>query len=251
MASTGGKVPEVSIDEALRLFLAIACPGGVPAEAEEALVAVVKQRVAEDRPAWAHASGEPVGGPSPHAPGQPAPAAPAPYSQIKAQAVQSAQAEDVPGDPEERYFHDRKQEAMARVAERRSEEREAAARERLARERLAGAAGRTLRVAAPEHRSDESRVLAPGRPSMLAPARKPRRREQRPRRAPEPRRPVRHSKRVALRTDDATLAVPERSTRGLEVTAHAPGVAAHAPGLAVDESRDSGPSKRRNGLEVE
>ncbi len=52
------KAPDVSIDEALRLFLSIAYPQGLPEGAdEEQLMNLLRDKVALDRPEWGRASG--------------------------------------------------------------------------------------------------------------------------------------------------------------------------------------------------
>jgi hypothetical protein len=118
------EVPPVSIDEAIELFLAITCPGGIPEGVDrEVLVGMLRERIAADRPEWAAASAPP-----------PAVAPPAPdvgYAQRKAEAIARAQGAEVPSDPTERYLEERRQEAHRNRALRHEEAEEEATRQRL------------------------------------------------------------------------------------------------------------------------
>lgn len=134
MSKSKKSVPGVAIDEALELFLAAACPQGLP-EGEERvrLLAALRKKVAADRPEWAAAS------PSPDSGDEPAPeAAPPPgYSQVKAEIAEQAREEPIPTTPEERFFYLRDKEAQAERERRKEEEREEQAREGLRQKALA------------------------------------------------------------------------------------------------------------------
>jgi hypothetical protein len=253
VSSHDGKVPEVSLDEALRLFLAIAYPQGLPAEVEQELAAAVKARVAVDRPEWAQASAETqAGAPAaassvPAAPEAQAQAAGASYSQIKAHVAQVAQADEIPSDPEERYFYERKQEVEARIRQRKSEEREAAERAR-----LAGRAARATRAIAPDR---AIHVPSPQRPQHAAPQRPstgspPRR--YRNRLAPSPGSQVSARLVIARTSNPAVTMSPEPGTSPLrprEAPALSTGsMGTSAPERAPDlgmQNEISGTSRRR------
>ncbi|HWO24700.1 MAG TPA: hypothetical protein VNO30_38420 [Kofleriaceae bacterium] len=146
------EVPPVSIDEAIELFLAITCPGGVPEGVDrEVLVSKLRERIAADRPEWAAASAPPatVAPPTPEVS----------YAQRKAAAVERARQAEIPSDPEERYFEERRQEARRNRELRDKEAEDAATRQRLIQrfmteKRAAGTA--------PEHALGLSRSEADG-----------------------------------------------------------------------------------------
>lgn len=126
MRPASEKPPDVSIDEALRLFLGVAYPNGLPEGVDpEQLLETLRKKVAAERPEWAAAG--PAQEPSPSA-------APA-YSQVKAEIAERARQEEVPEDPEDRYLYERAKEARRNREERRAEERDGQTREAL-RQRL-------------------------------------------------------------------------------------------------------------------
>jgi hypothetical protein len=90
-------------------------------------LAVLRAKVAAERPAWAAAS-QPVSARPPIPQNQI-------YSQIKAQIVEQAQKPEIPSDPEERYLYERRQEARRNREMRQEEQREDDVREAL-RQRL-------------------------------------------------------------------------------------------------------------------
>ncbi|WP_421765352.1 hypothetical protein [Ekhidna sp.] len=109
------KVPEISIDEALQLYLSMAFPQGLPeGEEGEVILKTIKEKIASERPEWAKASGwqndqeEDASS----------------YSQIKQQAVEDASKEELPEDPEERYLHLRREEARENSEQKREEKLE-------------------------------------------------------------------------------------------------------------------------------
>lgn len=145
MSSTGGpgaQTPAVSIDEALELFLLVSFPQGLPEGVDrEELLQRLRAQVAADRPEWAAASE--ASAPPPADPPAPPPAAAAPgaYAALKDEIVRKAQLPDIPSDPEERYFHERAEEAR-RNREQRAEERlEAEAKQALIKELIARRSG--------------------------------------------------------------------------------------------------------------
>ncbi len=108
-------VPEISIDEALQLYLSMAFPQGLPeGEEGELILKTIKEKIASERPEWAKASGwqsdqeEDTSS----------------YSQIKQQAVEDASREELPEDPEERYLHLRREEARENSEQKREEKLE-------------------------------------------------------------------------------------------------------------------------------
>lgn len=109
------KVPEISIDEALKLYLSMAFPQGLPeGEEGERIINTIKAKIASERPEWARASGwqsEKDGDTSS-------------YSQLKQKVVEEASKEELPEDPEERYLHLRRKEAAENSELRREEKRE-------------------------------------------------------------------------------------------------------------------------------
>ncbi len=123
--------PNVSIDEALELFLALTNPNGLPEGPErDELLRTLRQKVASDRPDWAAASEQ---APS----SQSTQESPQAYAQVKAEITRQAGAEPVPEDPEERYFYERHREARQNRERHRVEERENRIREDLRRRLLA------------------------------------------------------------------------------------------------------------------
>lgn len=133
---TDGKkpVPSVAVDEALELFLAAACPQGLPeGEERDRLLAALREKVAADRPDWAAASPAPEPSGDPAAEETPRP----PYSQVKAEIAEQVREEAIPTDPEERLFYLRDKEAQAERERRKEEEQEEQAREALRQKALA------------------------------------------------------------------------------------------------------------------
>ena len=129
MSPAAPKPPDVSIDEALRLFLALSYPDGPPEGVDaEQLLEAMRQKVAADRPEWAAASAARKA--PPLTDGEASAAEPG-YSRVKAEIAERARREEVPDDPEERYFHDRAKEARENRERRRAEEREDRVREEL------------------------------------------------------------------------------------------------------------------------
>ncbi|MBC6400866.1 MAG: hypothetical protein GDA37_07640 [Ekhidna sp.] len=97
------KVPEISIDEALKLYLSVAFPQGLPeGEEGERILKAIKEKIASERPDWAKASGWQ----------NEADEEPRNYAEVKQAAIEEAAKEDIPEDPEERCLHLRRQEAL-------------------------------------------------------------------------------------------------------------------------------------------
>ena len=112
------KVPEISIDEALELYISIAFPQGLPeGEQGQEILRVLKKKIAQDRPEWAKASGladeEALVDDDPRN-----------YAEIKKKAIEEARKEDLPEDSEERYLYLRRQEAIENSQRRKEEQRE-------------------------------------------------------------------------------------------------------------------------------
>lgn len=119
-------VPEIPVDEALELFLALTFPNGFPEGVDrDQLIAQMRARIARDRPEWAAASNAVP------------PPPPASYSEVKAAAVEKAQQPDLPSDPQERYLEERRREADEHREQRQEEARIAEARAELVRRLLA------------------------------------------------------------------------------------------------------------------
>lgn len=133
MSHASEKPPDLSIDEALRLYLAMSYPNGLPEGVDpEQFLEEMRQKVAAGRPEWAAADA--AREPSPSTAAEPS-TTETPYSQLKAQIAEQARREQVPEDPEERYLYERAKEARRNREERQAEEREEQAREEL-RQRL-------------------------------------------------------------------------------------------------------------------
>ncbi len=115
------KVPEISIDEALKLYISMAFPQGLPeGEEGEKILGAIRKKIVADRPEWAKASGltgdEDQAGDEPRS-----------YSEIKQKAVEESAREILPEDPEERYLYLRKKEALENSEQKRREQEEALA----------------------------------------------------------------------------------------------------------------------------
>ena len=129
-----GKKPAISIDEALNLFLAVAYPNGIPKGVDkEQLLRVLREKIAADRPEWAaankkHTQASHTTESPPHSKEGQA------YSSIKANIIEEAQKDEMPEDPEERYFYERRKEACKNREEKMAEEREDKIREDLRRQ---------------------------------------------------------------------------------------------------------------------
>lgn len=117
------KTPGVSIQEALDLFLAVTYPNGIPEGIDkEQLLRVLREKIAKDRPEWARADAQNQSTPQPETQN---------YSRIKDEIVQQAQKEEIPEDPEERYFYMRRKEARENRLKKEAEAREKQIREDL------------------------------------------------------------------------------------------------------------------------
>lgn len=143
MSHASEKPPDLSIDEALRLYLAMLYPSGLPEGVDpERFLDEMRQKVAAGRPEWAAADA--AQGPSPPAAAEPSSGEPG-YSQIKAEIADRARQEDLPHDPEERYLYERAKEARRNREQRQAEERDEQTREELRQRLLAkDADGATL-----------------------------------------------------------------------------------------------------------
>jgi hypothetical protein len=120
------KTPDISIDDALDLFLAVTYPNGIPEGVDkEQLMKALKQKIAKDRPEWAKAGGD-----SSRA-SQTGDSNPQSYSQVKEEITQKAQQEEIPEDPEERYLYERRKEARRNREQKKAEEKEDKIREDL------------------------------------------------------------------------------------------------------------------------
>lgn len=123
------KIPGISIDQALNLFLAVTYPNGIPEGVDqEQLMKILREKIAKDRPEWAGADAR-----------DPAPSTADPkdksYSGVKEEIARQAQQEQVPQDPEERYFYERRQQARQNQLQKEEDNREQQIREDL-RQRL-------------------------------------------------------------------------------------------------------------------
>ncbi|HET9225975.1 MAG TPA: hypothetical protein VFR31_04870 [Thermoanaerobaculia bacterium] len=129
-------VPEIPVDEALALFLALAFPNGLPEGIDRAqLVEQMLARIAEDRPEWA----------------------------------QQAQQPDIPSDPHERYLEERRREADEHREQRREEARVEAARAEIVRKLAAKRREAAASVPKPSLEiGPEPPVIAPSRQAALA-----------------------------------------------------------------------------------
>lgn len=122
------KAPDISIDEALNLFLAVTYPNGIPEGMDkEQLMKALRQKIAKDRPGWAKTDEERTcasrdAGSPPDCRS---------YSQLKDEIARKAQQEDIPEDPEERYLYERRKEARQNREQKRAEEQEHQIREDL------------------------------------------------------------------------------------------------------------------------
>jgi hypothetical protein len=112
------KTPDISIDDALNLFLAVTYPNGIPEGVDkEQLMEALRQKISKDRPQWAKADEERTPPSSSSPPGQS-------YSQVKEEIICKAQQEEVPRDPEERYLYERRKEARQNREQKKAEEKE-------------------------------------------------------------------------------------------------------------------------------
>lgn len=119
------ETPEVSIDEALELFIAITYPQGIPEDVDrDELFRTLKAKIAQDRPEWAAKNNDTNKKTAP-------PSATGNYSEIKEAIIAKSNEPEVPEDPEERYLYERKQKALKNLAAKKSEEKENAHREAL------------------------------------------------------------------------------------------------------------------------
>lgn len=120
------KTPDISIDDALNLFLAVTYPNGIPEGVDkEQLMKALKQKIAKDRPQWAKAGGDSS------RTSQTGDSNPQSYSQVKEEITQKAQQEEIPEDPEERYLYERRKEARRNREQKKAEEKEDKIREDL------------------------------------------------------------------------------------------------------------------------
>jgi hypothetical protein len=119
-------VPGVSIDEALELYFSIALNGVKDEDAKAKLLAALREKVAKDRPEWAQSYANE---------NNPAAESATRYSEIKAQIVEKANAEEIPQDPEEKYLYLRRKEARENAL-RKKELEEAQLKEEALREAL-------------------------------------------------------------------------------------------------------------------
>ncbi|MCP5051991.1 MAG: hypothetical protein GY940_32785 [bacterium] len=121
------KAPDISIDEALNLFLAVTYPNGIPEGVDkEQLMDALRKQITKDRPQWTEADERNT---------PPSSRASAPdgksYAQVKETVIQEAQREDIPDDPEERYLYERRKEARQNREQKEADQREHQIREDL------------------------------------------------------------------------------------------------------------------------
>jgi hypothetical protein len=130
MQDNNRKVPEVTIDDALNLFLAVTYPDGIPEGVDkEQLLEILRQKIAKDRPEWARADAQASASSAADSEAKN-------YSRVKEEITRRAQQEDVPQDPEERYFYERRKQAQQNRLQKEEDNRERQIREDL-RQRLA------------------------------------------------------------------------------------------------------------------
>lgn len=110
------ELPSVSIEEALKLYLSIAVPGGLPEDIDpEVLLANLKTYIAQDRPDWNDKFiDEELLTPQ---------SIKTSYSKIKQEIIQKALKPDIPTDPEELYLYQRRQEALQNRLDKNAEEK--------------------------------------------------------------------------------------------------------------------------------
>jgi len=119
------ETPEVSIDQALELFIAITYPQGIPENIDkEELFRTLKAKIAKDRPEWAAKNAETENK-------QETPPPQGNYNEIKAAIISKSNQPDVPEDSEERYLYERKQKALVNLEAKKTEEAENAYSEEL------------------------------------------------------------------------------------------------------------------------
>lgn len=112
----GQKIPDISIEEALDLYLSIAFPQGLPEGSEgDKIREALKKKIIKDRPEWAKASGED---------NQQEHSETTNYSQIKQERIDQSRLEDIPEDPEEKYLYLRRKEAIENREKKQEEEHE-------------------------------------------------------------------------------------------------------------------------------
>lgn len=117
MSNKNNSVPEVSIDEALELYLSIACPNGLPeGEEKDKILSLMKDKIAKDRPEWTKFSENTSRQIDEETPNR--------YAEIKAQIVEQANREDIPEDSEERYLYNRRKEAKQNSNKKNNDEKE-------------------------------------------------------------------------------------------------------------------------------
>lgn len=101
----------------------MACPNGIPeGEEGERLVKAIKEKIAKDRPEWAEASDR--ANQASEQKQETPPGSAKGYSAVKANIIQQAQQEQIPEDPNERYFYEKDKEATENREQRKAEERE-------------------------------------------------------------------------------------------------------------------------------
>lgn len=117
--------PEVSIDEALELFIAITYPQGIPEDVDKnKLFSTLKTQIAQDRPEWAAKSNDTNKKTA-------SPASSGNYKEIKEAIIAKSNESDVPEDPEDRYLYERKQKALENLEAKKAEEKESTYKEEL------------------------------------------------------------------------------------------------------------------------
>jgi len=119
------ETPEIPIDEALELFVAVAYPQGIPEDVDkEELFRTLREKIAKDRPDWAEKSNDTTKNEAPPSPtGN--------YKEIKEAIISKSNESEVPEDPEERYLYERKQKVLKNMEAKKAEEEENANKEAL------------------------------------------------------------------------------------------------------------------------
>lgn len=105
--NTKRKTPNIPIDEAIKLYLSMIYPNGVPdGLEEEKLFQKLREKIAKDRPNWDQKFPKILSEESKELVCEKT------YSQIKQEIMQKSRESEIPSDPDEYYFYQRDQEAI-------------------------------------------------------------------------------------------------------------------------------------------
>ncbi len=111
------EVPNISIEEALRLYLSLIYPKGLPTGVDiDQLRALLVKKIAKDRPDWDNKFRRKEESKIINTEKS--------YSQLKQELIQKSRESEVPSDPDEKFFYFRAQEALRNRIMRKEEEKE-------------------------------------------------------------------------------------------------------------------------------